>query len=70
VTSDVIVGLLSLAGTLIGAFAGILVSNRLVVYRIDQLEKRVEKHNQVVERTIALERDVQSALKAIDELKG
>lgn len=54
-TSEIIVGLLSLAGTLIGSIAGIIASNRLTLYRIDQLEKKVDKHNQIIERTYKLE---------------
>lgn len=53
----VIVGILSLIGTLVGSIAGILTSNKLVVYRIEQLERKVEKHNNVVERVFALEKD-------------
>ena len=53
--SEVIVGLLSLAGTLIGSIAGIITSNKLVVYRIEQLEKKVDKHNNLIERTYKLE---------------
>ena len=53
--SEVIVGLLSLAGTLIGSIAGIIASNRLTIYRIDQLEKKVDKHNNIIERTYKLE---------------
>jgi hypothetical protein len=45
----VIVGLLSLAGTLAGTFGGILVANRLINYRLEQLEKKVDKHNSLVE---------------------
>lgn len=45
----VIVGLLSLAGTLAGTFGGILVSNKLVNYRLQQLETKVDKHNSLVE---------------------
>lgn len=53
--SEVIVGLLSLAGTLIGSIAGIVASNKLTLYRIDQLEKKVDKHNNLIERTYKLE---------------
>ena len=53
--SEVIVGLLSLAGTLIGSIAGIMASNKLTVYRIEQLEKKVDKHNNLIERTYKLE---------------
>lgn len=56
--SDVVlVGLMSLVGTLIGSLAGILAANKLTNYRIEQLEKKVEKHNNVIERVYQLEKD-------------
>ncbi len=48
-SDGVIVGLLSLVGTLIGSLCGILVANKLVNYRLEQLEKKVDKHNSLVE---------------------
>lgn len=45
-------------GMAVGTFGGILVSNRLTNYRIEQLEKKVEKHNSVLERTYVLETKV------------
>ena len=54
-SSEVLVALLSLAGTLIGTLGGIMAANRLVTYRIEQLEEKVNKHNQVIERTFRLE---------------
>ena len=53
---SIIVALLALLGTLVGTFGGILTANKLTNYRIEQLEKKVEKHNQVVERVYILER--------------
>ena len=53
--SEIIVGILSLLGTLIGSITAILVSNKLTVYRIDQLEGKVNKHNNLIERTYRLE---------------
>ena len=53
--STIIVSLISLAGTLLGTFGGILMANRLTNYRIEQLEQKVEKHNRLVERTYRLE---------------
>lgn len=41
----IVVALLSLAGTLGGTFGGILVSNKLTNYRIEQLEIKVQAHN-------------------------
>ena len=53
----VIVAILSMVGTVIGSLMGILAANKLVVYRIEQLEKKVEKHNNVLERVYILEKD-------------
>lgn len=49
--SEIIVGILSLIGTLAGSYGGM----RLMSYRIEQLEKRVEKHNSLIDRTYKLE---------------
>lgn len=54
--STIIVAIISLIGTLGGTFGGIVVSSKLTTYRIEQLEKKVEKHNTVIERTYSLER--------------
>ena len=53
----VTVAIISLFGTLGGSLIGVLASNRLTVYRIEQLEKKVEKHNNLVERTYRLEEE-------------
>ena len=53
--SAVWIAVLSLAGTLIGTFGGILTGSRLTNYRIEQLEKKVDKHNSVIERTYKIE---------------
>ena len=57
-SDTLLVAILSLVGTMIGSLSGILTANKLVVYRIDQLEKKVEKHNSIIERTFKLEEDV------------
>ncbi|HIU42412.1 MAG TPA: hypothetical protein IAD19_07655 [Candidatus Egerieicola faecale] len=53
--AEIVIALLSLAGTLIGSLSGVLAANRLTNYRIQELEKKVEKHNTMVERTFRLE---------------
>ena len=60
---------MSLLGTLAGTFGGILVSNKLSTYRIEQLEKKVAAHNNVVERTYKLEGRMQEAEHDIRDLK-
>lgn len=65
----VIVAILSLIGTLVGSFAGILTANKLSNYRIEQLEKKVEKHNSVIERVYRLEKDEAVMQEEIEHLQ-
>lgn len=51
----IITGGMALVGTLAGTFGGILTSTKLTNYRIEQLEKRVEAHNNLVEKVFRLE---------------
>lgn len=69
-SSEVLVAVLSLAGTLIGTLGGILAANKLVTYRIEQLEKKVNKHNQVVERTFRLEGQMTEVQHDIQNIKS
>lgn len=66
---EIIVALLSLVGTLGGSFLGVLASNKLINYRIQQLEKKVEKHNNLVERMVLVETEVKSAQHRLDSLE-
>ena len=54
-TDTILVALLSLFGTLAGAYTANRKSIALIVYRLEQLESKVTKHNQVIERTYKLE---------------
>ena len=65
--SQIIIGVLSLCGTLIGTLGGILASNKLTNYRIQQLEEKVNKHNNLIDRMYKVENRV-SLLE--DEKKG
>lgn len=62
----VIVGLLSLLGNYLSNKK----SQALIAYRLEQLEKKVDKHNQVVERTFILEGKMQEAQHDIRDLKA
>lgn len=48
-------GILSLTASLLGTFGGIITSTKLINYQINELNKRVDKHNNVIERTFKLE---------------
>lgn len=54
-TTEVLTALLAFLGTCIGTLGGIVASNKLITYRIGELEKKVEKHNNVLERVYKLE---------------
>ena len=66
--SEIIVTLISFFGTLIGTLGGIIASGRLTGYRISELEKKVEKHNNLVERMVCVENSVKAAHHRIDEI--
>ena len=58
-SETVLVAIMSLVGTLTGTLGGIVVSNKLVNYRIEQLEKKVQAHNNLIDRTYKLEADAE-----------
>lgn len=65
-SDTIIVAILGFAGSCIGSLAGI----GLIKYRIEQLEKKVEKHNSIVERTFVLEEDVKYLKEDIKKLES
>lgn len=65
---EIVVAICSLIGTLIGSLAGILTANKLTTYRIEQLEDKVKKHNNLIERMVAVEQSTKSAHHRIDEI--
>lgn len=67
--TSIVVAILSLIGTLFGSLGGILAANKLTTYRIQQLEKKVEQHNQVIERVYKLEKNEAIIEEEIDHLK-
>lgn len=69
-SETIVVSIISLVGTLGGSLGGILVANKLTNYRVEQLEKKVEKHNSIVERTFKLEGRMQEAEHDIRDLKN
>ena len=64
-SSEIIIAVLSLIGTFFGTFSGI----KLMSYRIEQLEKKVEKHNNVIERVAVIENRVSVSEHRIDDLE-
>lgn len=67
--TEIIIALFGLLGTLIGSFTGILVANKLVNYRLEQLEKKVELHNNAVERLFIAEGNITELQHDVKDLK-
>lgn len=67
--NTVMVALLSFAGTLIGSLGGILASAKLTNYRLEQLEKKVDKHNNFAERIPVLEEKIKVEEHRIEDLE-
>ena len=66
---EIIVALLSMLGTLAGSVIGVMTANKLTTFRIEQLEKKVEKHNNLVERMALVEASTKSAHHRLDEMR-
>ena len=67
--NEIIVASLSFLGMCIGSITGILTANRLTIYRISLLEKKVERHNSVIERTFILEEKMKVANHRLEDLE-
>lgn len=67
--TTIIVAALALIGTLAGSWLGVRESNRLVNFRLEELEAKVMKHNNLVERMASVEASAKSAHHRIDELE-
>lgn len=66
----IIVAILGFAGTLLGSLFGVLAAQKLTQYRLSQLEEKVNKHNNIVERTYKLEGRMDEAEHDIRDLKS
>lgn len=53
--TEILVALIGLAGSALGSIIGIVASSRLTAYRLEQLEKKVDKHNNLIERMFKVE---------------
>ena len=62
-SDTIIVAVLGLLGSLVGTLGGIAINSKLSNYRIEQLEKKVDKHNNLIERMFKAE----EAITVLDE---
>ncbi len=69
-TTEIFVALLGFAGTLLGSLLGVVTAQKLTQYRLSQLEEKVSRHNNLVERTYILEGQMAECCHDIKELKA
>lgn len=69
-TDTIIVAAISLVGTLGGSLCGVLAANKLTTYRIEQLEKKVQAHNNLIDRMYKVEARENILEEEIEHLKG
>ena len=67
---EIMIAIITSASTLIAAIVSIVMNNRLLGYKFDELKKVVEKHNQVVEKVALLQQETATQWKRIDELRN
>lgn len=67
--SEIIVALVAFAGTLAGTFGGIITSSKMTNYRLQQLESRVNEHNQYAKRMPVVEEQIKVANHRIEDLE-
>ncbi len=56
--TEVVTTIIGIVGSGIGSLIGIICNTKLTNYRIKQLEKKVDKHNQVVDRMYEAEKSI------------
>ena len=56
--NEVLIALFALVGPAIGTIGGVVISSKLILYRVGELEKKMDKHNGLMERTYKLEERV------------
>lgn len=68
--NEIIVAVLGFAGTLTGSLLGVVTAQKLTQYRLEQLEEKVNRHNNLIERTFKLEGQMAECQHDIKDLKA
>lgn len=69
-TEGIIIALIGFLGAVFGSVLGVMASAKLINYRLEQLEKKVELHNNVIERVYELEKREALLEQHIQDLHG
>lgn len=66
---QIAVAFITSGASLLVAIISIIMNNRILGYKVDELKKQVEKHNNLIERTAVVERDLKTAFSRIDDIR-
>lgn len=69
INKDILIALVSMLGTVVGTFGGILTSSKLTSFRLEQLERKVDKHNNFASRMPVIEEQIKVINHRIDDLE-
>ena len=67
--TQIAVAIITSGASLLVAVISIIMNNRILGYKVDELKKQVEKHNNLIERTAVVERDLKTAFSKIDDMR-
>lgn len=67
--TQIAVAFITSGASLLVAIISIIMNNRILGYKVDELKKQVEKHNNLIERTAVVERDLKTAFSRIDDMR-
>lgn len=67
--TEIIIALVSMAGTLLGTFGGIVTSSKLTSFRLEQLEQKVDRHNNFAQRMPVVEEKIKVLNHRIEDLE-
>ena len=68
--TGIISSLISAASAIIVCIISSIWNNKLIAYRLEQLEKKMDKHNSVIDRVYKLEKDVAVLFDHLDSDDG
>ena len=68
-SESIVIALIGIITAVLVAIISIVSNNTIIKFKLEELEKHVNKHNQVIERTYTLERDLATYWSKYDELK-
>ncbi len=69
ISKEILVALVSMIGTIVGSFGGIITSSKLTTYRLEKLEQKVDKHNNFAQRMPVLEEQIKVLNHRIGDLE-